>query len=85
MSIETNEFLLEPIEWNYVHSKERRSDGLAPMPIRTGIRSAVLTCKSCSHTWRAETHGGGLTAVFEGVNVICPSCSASAKVPIPET
>lgn len=84
MSIESDEFRMDEIEWHQIQSRERRPDGLAPMPTRGGVRRALVTCKSCSHTWRASTHGGGLTAVFgRGVIVVCPLCSASATVRAP--
>jgi len=61
MSIESNEFRLDEIEWNYTQSREIRPDRQAPMPVRTGIRSAVVTCTSCSNSWQARTYGAGIS------------------------
>lgn len=81
MTVETEKFQLEDIEWSYTESREITGDRNPRPPIKTGIKSTNVICKSCGHSWKARTYGEGrLLPFIGGVILICPSCRVEDRI-----
>ena len=80
MSIESDKFRFDDVEWKYVESNEIGSRHRKP-PTKVGVQAVSVTCKACGQIWRARQYGEGrLQATLGGVLVTCPSCDADEHV-----
>ena len=76
MRTETDQFVIDKVQWAYAQSREITGDRMQRQgPVRVGVESMVVVCKNCSHKWRA-IEGHGLVPVIGGTHVTCPSCGA---------
>jgi rubredoxin len=82
VSIETDQFVIDEVEWNYVESREITGKPWRGQSVRTGIRSAKVTCKKCSHVWRATegNKAGQILPVIGAARVECPNCGEEGPV-----
>lgn len=81
MSIESEKFFFGDVQPNWIESKEITSHGQPAEPVRTGIRSVDVSCKTCGHTWTAKSYGeGAFTQTMGGAMIRCPSCHAGEAV-----
>ncbi len=82
MRTETDQFVMDQVQWAYLPSQEITGNPARTEPVRTHILSAAVECKSCSFKWRA-TDGdepGKLLSVIGGTQIICPKCNAGGIV-----
>jgi hypothetical protein len=86
MAIQTDQFVIDEVQWNYAESREITGKPWRPEPVRTSVRSATVTYKKCSHVWRAteDKKPGRILAVIGGATVDCPNCGAEGNVPLDE-
>ena len=82
MTNETDEFVVDQVQWAYQQSREIRDDHSSPEPVRTHIQSAMVECKRCCFRWRAKDGRGAghLDAVLGGTRISCPNCNAEGLV-----
>lgn len=69
MKKQTNNFIIKNIKYKYIISKEMSFH--APEPVRGGIQSADICCKSCSH----EFNESNFHLRLGGFIAICEKCS----------
>ncbi len=72
-----NPCTLHWMTWNYAMSGELGSTKQSRDPI--SLRSAVLTCNGCSHTWTAVA-GEGFDVFLGLADVACPRCRAEGVI-----
>ena len=81
MTVETEQFQLEDIVWSFTESRAILGDRNPRRPIKTGIKSIRVTCKSCNKTWQARTYGEGrLLPLIGNVKLICPYCNEEETI-----
>ena len=81
MAVETDEFIIDDVVWNYIESQEITGNRSRPPPRKGGLKSASIICKACGHSWVACQHGNGqFLSHMGGVTFNCPSCSVVGKV-----
>lgn len=81
MSIETGNFTFEGIRFKYAESNTISSNGQKSSPIRTGIMSVDVRCKSCGHEWQAREYGeGNFRSAIGQILFECPACSSEEKL-----
>lgn len=79
MTTESEKFRISDVEPIWTDSTEKGP--VRRPPTKTGVKLAVVTCKSCRHTWTARQFGPGkLDNVVSGVLLRCPSCGATESV-----
>jgi hypothetical protein len=82
--VETDRFIFRNVQW--ITKPHRESTGTPDYAetIRTGLRSADVTCKGCKDEWLA-TNGSGpgkLNHTIGSVEIACRSCPATESIPI---
>lgn len=81
MAVETNEFIIDDAKFDYIQSREITGNRVDPAPVRSGLKSATVTCKGCEHTWTSRQFGEGkFSSHVGGVLLECPSCSVQGSV-----
>jgi hypothetical protein len=87
MSIETDQFVINEVEWNYDQSHQiTGKPWIRGQSVLKGIGAVKVTCKKCSHVWRA-TEGNDprqFQLTMGAMQVSCPICEAEGPVPIAE-
>lgn len=81
MSVETDNFVVGHVSWNYTQSREIAGDRMPRAPVKSGLASAELTCKQCGHSWTCRRYGAGAFSPYiGGVILDCPECPNEGKV-----
>lgn len=73
-------FEVSEVEWKYTASREK--NGYSPPELkRTGLISAICTCKTCKHKWHAQegVGRGQIYLAYGAYTSSCPACHASGK------
>jgi hypothetical protein len=82
MQTETDKFIFDNVDHIWRESEEITTTPRPPMKV--GVRSVDVYCKSCGHVWNAKRGDGSLDNVIGGLLVRCPQCGAdegSIKLP----
>lgn len=81
MAVETDNFIIRHVSWNFTQSREITGDRMPGAPIKSGLACAQLTCKQCGHSWTSRQYGAGAFSPCIGsVNLNCPNCPNEGTV-----
>ncbi len=81
MSVETDNFIVGDVSWNYTQSREITGDRMPRARVKSGLASADLTCKQCGHSWISRKHGvGAFLPYIGGIILDCPECPNEGKL-----
>ena len=84
MSIETDQFVIDRVQWKYLESRETTGDRIGLQPVRDGVLSAFITCKKCASSWYATVGNmpGQLLTTIGYMVVTCQCCPIEEKIPL---
>ena len=84
MNIETDQFVIDRVQWKYLESREITGDRMRLPSVRDGVLNASITCKKCGSSWRATAGSmpGQFLITIGCMVVTCKSCSIEEKVPL---
>jgi hypothetical protein len=78
MKTETDQFIIDRVQWAYTQSQEITGDRMQRQaPMRSAVESMDVVCKRCGRAWRAdECHG--LMPAIGGTRIHC-ECGAEGS------
>lgn len=82
MNTETDQFVINEVQWKYSESCEISGGRNRSPPIRTGVLSAFVTCKKCASFWIATAGGnrGQFVPTISHILINCKSCASEETV-----
>ena len=80
MSVETDEFVLDRMEWSR-HPDLTLGDGRVLAAVKGALRYAYVTCKGCRHQWHWRQDNSDPPRGIGGpITLTCPKCPVTKDI-----